>query len=220
MIKIAPSILAGDLSIIKEEIKDVEKGGAAYIHIDVMDGHFVPNFSVGPQVIQAIKRVTRLPLDLHLMIENPQRYIDIFVNSGADLISIHQETCPHANDILKMIKENKAKAGLAINPSTPVDTIKKSLPLVDYVVIMTVNPGFTGQSFINDAVKKIEQVARLRADYNLTFEIQADGGINSETAKYCADAGADILVAGSSIFNQSDRKKAIEEIMTTTKSTR
>ncbi|MFC4023198.1 ribulose-phosphate 3-epimerase [Oceanobacillus longus] len=213
MTKIAPSILSADFSKLGEEIKDVENGGADYIHVDVMDGHFVPNITIGPLIVEAIKPVTSLPLDVHLMIENPDTYIADFAKAGASIITVHQEASPHLHRTIQLIKANGTKAGVVINPATPVEMIKPILSEVDLVLIMTVNPGFGGQSFIHETLKKIEQIFTWRKELNLTFEIEVDGGVNTETAKLCTDAGADVLVAGSAVFNQSNRHQAIKDIL-------
>ncbi|SHF50447.1 ribulose-phosphate 3-epimerase [Ornithinibacillus halophilus] len=213
MTKIAPSILSADFAKLGEEIQDVEKGGAEYIHVDVMDGHFVPNITIGPLIVEAIKPVTSLPLDVHLMIENPDQYIDAFAKAGADIITVHQEACTHLHRTLQQIKSTGVKAGVVLNPATPVMMIKDVLTEVDMVLIMSVNPGFGGQSFIQGAVEKIKELNELRETLNLSFEIEVDGGVNVETAKLCTDAGADVLVAGSAVFNKSDRKQAIQDII-------
>jgi len=212
MIKIAPSILSADFAKLGEEIKDVENGGADYIHVDVMDGHFVPNITIGPLIVDAIRPVTDLPLDVHLMIENPDVYIPEFARAGASIITVHQEACPHLHRTIQLIKSHGVKAGVVINPATPVEMIKETLSYVDMVLVMTVNPGFGGQSFIKETLPKIEQLAKLRQTHQYNFEIEVDGGVNVETAKLCTDAGADVLVAGSAVFNKKDRKEAIEAI--------
>lgn len=217
MIKIAPSILSADFSNLGNEIKDVERGGADYIHVDVMDGHFVPNITIGPLIVEAIRPITDLPLDVHLMIENPDDYIQTFVDAGASIITVHQETCIHLHRTIQLIKNAGIKAGVVLNPATPVEMIKDILPEVDMVLIMSVNPGFGGQSFIHHAVQKIKQVATWREEFGLTFEIEVDGGINTDTAKLCTDAGADVLVAGSAIFTKENREKAIKDIHSSTK---
>lgn len=214
MIKIAPSILSADFSILGKEVKDVEKAGADYIHIDVMDGHFVPNITIGPLIVEAIRPVTSLPFDVHLMIENPEKYIQNFVRAGADIISVHTESCRHLHRTIYQIKEQGIKAGVVLNPATPVEMIRDVLSDIDLVLLMTVNPGFGGQTFIPNVLKKIEQVKRWKDDQNLTFEIEVDGGINDETAKQCVEKGVDVLVAGSYIFNNKNREQAIEMIRT------
>ena len=200
MVKIAPSILSADFSLLGREVKDVEKAGADYIHIDVMDGHFVPNITIGPLIVEAIRPVTSLHFDVHLMIENPENYIQNFVHAGADYISVHVEACKHLHRTIHQIKETGVRAGVVLNPATPVEMIRDVLTDVDLVLLMTVNPGFGGQKFIPNVLKKIEQVRRWRDEQNLHFEIEVDGGINAETAKLCVAAGADVLVAGSLYF--------------------
>ncbi|MBN8234394.1 ribulose-phosphate 3-epimerase [Halobacillus kuroshimensis] len=212
MTKIAPSILSSDFARLAEEIQDVDQGGADYIHVDVMDGHFVPNITIGPLIVDAVRPVTNLPLDVHLMIENPDAYIEAFAKAGADIITVHQEASPHLHRTLQLIKSFGVKAGVVINPGTPVEMIRPVLREVDLVLLMTVNPGFGGQAFIPDVLDKISQVAQLRSEYGLSYEIEVDGGVNEKTARLCTEAGADVLVAGSAVFNQSDRKKAIEGI--------
>lgn len=212
MIKIAPSILSADFSKLGEEIADVEKGGADYIHVDVMDGHFVPNITIGPLIVEAIKPITKLPLDVHLMIENPDKYIPAFANAGASIITIHQEVSVHLHRTIESIKTLGVKAGVVLNPATPAILIKEILSQIDMVLIMTVNPGFGGQSFIHETLRKIEQIANWRTELGLSFEIEVDGGVNVDTAKLCTDAGADVLVAGSAIFDQADRAQAIKDI--------
>jgi ribulose-phosphate 3-epimerase len=210
--KIAPSILSANFSELASEIKDVENGGADYIHIDVMDGHFVPNITMGPIVVESIRPLTSLPLDVHLMIENPDNYIASFANAGADYITVHVETCPHLHRTIQLIKDHNVKAGVVLNPATSPETVKQVLPDLDMVLLMTVNPGFGGQSFIESVVPKIEQIRQWANDVNPSLEIEVDGGINPETAAKCAKAGADVFVAGSAIYNQQDRKAAIELI--------
>jgi len=212
MIKIAPSILSADFSILGKEVKDVEKAGADYIHIDVMDGHFVPNITIGPLIVEAIRPVTSLPFDVHLMIDNPENYIQNFAHAGADIISVHTESCLHLHRTIYQIKEQGLKAGVVLNPATPVEMIRDIITDIDLVLLMTVNPGFGGQIFIPNVLKKIEQVKRWKDEQNLTFEIEVDGGINDETAKQCVEKGADVLVAGSYIFHHKNREQAIEMI--------
>ncbi|SNZ09494.1 ribulose-5-phosphate 3-epimerase [Terribacillus aidingensis] len=212
MTKIAPSILSADFASLGNEIKDVEKGGADYIHVDVMDGHFVPNITIGPLIVEAIRPVTKLPLDVHLMIENPDSYIETFAKAGADIITVHQEACIHLHRTIMLIKEQGVKAGVVLNPATPVSLIEEILPELDMVLLMTVNPGFGGQKFISSVLKKVEELSRLRAALELDFEIEIDGGVNAETAKLCTDAGADVLVAGSAVYGKEDRAAAIAAI--------
>ncbi len=218
MIKIAPSILSADFAKLGEDIKDVELGGADYIHVDVMDGHFVPNITIGPLIVDAIRPITDLPLDVHLMIENPDRYIDAFAKAGADIITVHVEACPHLHRTIQLIKSTGVKAGVVLNPHTPVSTIQHVIEDIDMVLLMTVNPGFGGQSFIHSVLPKIREVADLVAEKNLDVEIEIDGGVNPETAKLCVEAGANVLVAGSAIYNQKDRAEAIQAIRNSVKS--
>ncbi|KQL54676.1 ribulose phosphate epimerase [Heyndrickxia shackletonii] len=212
MFKIAPSILSADFSKLAEEIIDVENGGADYIHIDVMDGHFVPNITIGPIVVEAIRPITKLPLDVHLMIQNPDQYIEAFAKAGADYISVHVEACPHLHRTIQHIKSFGVKAGVVLNPATPVEMIEHIINDVDLVLLMTVNPGFGGQSFIPSVLPKIKKVKELADKNGLNIEIEVDGGVNSKTAKLCVDAGANVLVAGSAIYNQENRRQAIEAI--------
>ncbi|MBK1607903.1 MULTISPECIES: ribulose-phosphate 3-epimerase [Bacillus cereus group] len=212
MIKIAPSILSADFSKLGEEIKDVEKGGADYIHVDVMDGHFVPNITIGPLIVEAIRPITSLPLDVHLMIENPDNYIPTFAKAGADIITVHVEACPHLHRTIQLIKSHGIKAGVVLNPHTPVSVIEHVLEDIDMVLLMTVNPGFGGQKFIHSVLPKIKQVAEMVKERNLEVEIEVDGGVNAETARLCVEAGANVLVAGSAVYNQKDRAEAIRVI--------
>jgi ribulose-phosphate 3-epimerase len=212
MIKIAPSILSANFARLGEEIRDVEKGGADYIHVDVMDGHFVPNITIGPLIVEAIRPVTSLPLDVHLMIENPDQYIPTFAKAGADYLSVHVEACPHLHRTIHLIKEHGVKAGVVLNPHTPVSMIEHIINDVDLVLLMTVNPGFGGQKFIHSVLPKIQQVAQIINERNLHVEIEVDGGVNEETAKLCIEAGANVLVAGSAIYNKEDRAAAIRAI--------
>ncbi|WP_102346982.1 ribulose-phosphate 3-epimerase [Bacillus sp. Marseille-P3661] len=212
MIKVAPSILSADFANLGNEINDVEKGGADYIHVDVMDGHFVPNITIGPLIVDAIRPVTKLPLDVHLMIENPDLYIPAFAKAGADILTVHVETCKHIHRTIHLIKENNVKAGVVLNPGTPVNMIEDIIEDIDMVLLMTVNPGFGGQKFIYSVLPKIEKVANLIASKNLNVEVEVDGGVNQETARLCVEAGATVLVAGSAVFNNSNRKQAIDSI--------
>ncbi|WP_078595519.1 ribulose-phosphate 3-epimerase [Evansella clarkii] len=212
MVKIAPSILSADFARLGEEVSDVEKGGADYIHVDVMDGHFVPNITIGPLIVDAIRPVTRLPLDVHLMIENPDHFIPQFAKSGADIISVHAEACTHLHRTIHLIKENGSKAGVVLNPATPVEAIKHIIEDVDLVLLMTVNPGFGGQSFIPSVLPKIAHVRELVNRTGKEIEIEVDGGVNPDTAKQCIEAGANVLVAGSAIYNSRNREQAISAI--------
>ncbi|GAE24203.1 ribulose-phosphate 3-epimerase [Halalkalibacter wakoensis JCM 9140] len=212
MIKVAPSILSANFAHLADDIKDVENGGADYIHVDVMDGHFVPNITIGPLVVEAIRPITKLPLDVHLMIENPDRYVTQFAQAGADIITVHVEACTHLHRTIHLIKEQGVKAGVVVNPATPVEWIEPVLEDIDLVLLMTVNPGFGGQSFIESVLPKIERVAHLVKTKGLQVEIEVDGGVNEKTAKKCVEAGANVLVAGSAIYNRKDRAQAIKEI--------
>lgn len=208
-IKIAPSILSADFSRLADEIKKVERAGADMLHIDIMDGHFVPNITIGPVVVKYIKSSTRLPLDVHLMIEHPEKFIPAFADAGSDMITMHIETITAAAFRLQAarLKKQNIKAGISLNPATPLARIKKVLSFVDLVLVMSVNPGFSGQAFIPSAVPKIKQ---LRAIYD--GDIAVDGGINAETASKVIAAGANILAAGSFVFKAKDTKRAIERI--------
>lgn len=212
MVKIAPSILSADFSKLAEEIIEVETGGADYIHVDVMDGHFVPNITIGPLVVKAIRPITKLPLDVHLMIENPDQYIQAFAEAGADYITVHVEACIHLHRTIHYIKSFGVKAGVVLNPATPIETIQHIIGDIDMVLLMSVNPGFGGQSFIPEVLPKIRAVKKMALEKGLTIEIEVDGGVNSETAKQCIESGATVLVAGSAIYNENDRAKAISLI--------
>ncbi|WP_312115172.1 ribulose-phosphate 3-epimerase [Brevibacillus reuszeri] len=213
MVKIAPSILSADFARLGDEIRDVEKGGADWIHVDVMDGHFVPNITIGPLIVDAIRPVTKLPLDVHLMIEEPDQYIPQFAKSGADWITVHQEACRHLHRTLYLIKEQGVKAGVVLNPATPLVTIENVLSDLDMVLLMTVNPGFGGQKFIHNVVPKIKELRRMLDERGHSHvEIEIDGGVNAETARLCTEAGATVLVAGSAVFNQADRAQAIAAV--------
>ncbi|KAA0967078.1 ribulose-phosphate 3-epimerase [Sporosarcina sp. ANT_H38] len=212
MIKIAPSILAADFSKLAEEVKEVEAAGAELIHIDVMDGHFVPNITMGAIVVEALRPVTKLPLDVHLMIENPNAYIEQFAKAGADYITVHVEACPHLHRTLQLIKSYGVKSGVVLNPHTPVETILHVLDEIDLVLFMTVNPGFGGQKFITSVLPKVKQLAAIILEKELAIEIEIDGGINEETIIPCVEAGATIFVAGSAIYNAPDRAAALRRI--------
>ena len=206
-IKIAPSILSADFSRLGEQVAEATEAGADYIHVDVMDGHFVPNLTIGAPVVAAIRRWTEIPLDVHLMIESPELLVPQFASAGADIITVHVEACPHLHRVVQLIKDSGAKAGVSLNPATSLDTIEEILPYLDMVLIMTVNPGFGGQVFIESMVDKI---TRLRADLDqrgLAIELEVDGGINTATAQRVVRAGADVLVAGAAVFNKEHTVK-------------
>ncbi|MCD6265138.1 MAG: ribulose-phosphate 3-epimerase [Deltaproteobacteria bacterium] len=209
MTKIAPSILSADFTKLGEEIKAIEKAGADYIHIDVMDGHFVPNITVGPMIVKAARKVTNLPLDVHLMIVNPERYIDDFVRAGSDLITVHVETVTHLHRLLGVIRDTGIKAGAALNPATPLSSIEHVLNNLDMVVLMTVNPGFGGQSFISEVLPKIEELKKMIDQKGMGINIEVDGGINIENIAQVARAGANVFVAGNAIFGSQDYAETI-----------
>ena len=215
MIKIAPSILAADFAKLGQEVQEVEKAGADWIHIDVMDGHFVPNITMGPIVVDALRPLTELPLDVHLMIENPDRYIEDFAKAGADYITVHVEACPHLHRTIQLIRSFSVKPGVVLNPHTPIETIQHVLEDIDLVLFMTVNPGFGGQKFIHSVVPKVAALSQLIKDKGLSVDIQIDGGINEETIVPCAQAGANVFVAGSAIFGKQDRTQALQAIKKT-----
>ena len=207
---IAPSILSADFSKLGDEIRAVEAAGADWIHIDVMDGHFVPNITIGPLIVEAARRVTALPLDVHLMIENPERYIKNFQDAGASLISVQAEVCVHLHRTVQMIKEIGLRAGVVLNPSTPLSAIEWVLKYVDIVMIMSVNPGFGGQDFIPNSLDKIKDLHGMIENSGLSTLIEIDGGVNEKTIKNISDAGVDVFVAGSAIFGSPDYKKTID----------
>jgi ribulose-phosphate 3-epimerase len=211
---IAPSILSADFSKLGEEIKAVETAGADWIHVDVMDGHFVPNITIGPLIVEAVKRSTALPIDVHLMIENADNYIPAFARAGASHISAQVEACTHLHRTVQLIKASGAKAGVVLNPSTPVESLAWILEDLDYVLIMSVNPGFGGQTFIPSSISKIKALRKLIEDRGLSVLIEVDGGINESTISEAAKAGADVFVAGSAIFGSKDYRKTIESFRT------
>ncbi|MGQ9499876.1 MAG: ribulose-phosphate 3-epimerase [Dissulfurimicrobium sp.] len=211
-VMIAPSILSADFSRLRDEIGAVEEAGADAIHIDVMDGHFVPNLTIGPLIVEAIRPITGLPLDVHLMIEAPDRYIDAFAKAGASWITVHVEACTHLHRTIQKIKDLGIKAGAVLNPATPPVALEYCLDELDLILVMSVNPGFGGQHFIPSALRKIRVLRRMLSDYGLSTAIEIDGGINSSTISEAAGAGADIFVAGSAIFGSKDYKKAIKEL--------
>lgn len=210
--KISPSILSADFANLERDIRIVEEGGADYIHVDVMDGHFVPNITLGPNIVSAIRPVTKLPLDCHLMIENPEKYIEDFAKAGADIITVHAESTPHIHRAIQMIKNAGVRAGVVLNPGTPVAAVEYVLSECDMVLVMTVNPGFGGQSFIPETLKKIEKLKQLKEANHYHYEIEVDGGIVPETATQCKQAGADVFVAGSYVYNAEDPQKQIQHL--------
>jgi len=208
-VEIAPSILAADFASLGEGIRAVERGGATLLHVDVMDGHFVPNISIGVPVVASLRKATRLPLDVHLMSENPEQYIPLFAEAGADMISVHQEATAHLDRALAMIRDHGCKPGAVINPATPVSMLSEVLGSVDHVLVMSVNPGFGGQKFIPGALEKIRQLKLTRERYNLAFRIEVDGGVGPENVADLVRSGAEILVAGTSIFHTPDPAEAV-----------
>jgi len=204
MIKLAPSILSADFARLGEQIDEAVRAGADYIHVDVMDGHFVPNITIGAPVVASIRPVTSLPLDVHLMIEHPERYISDFVKAGADIITVHVEASPHLHSTIRAIKELGAKAGVSLNPPTPIGAVEEFLRHVDLVLVMSVNPGFGGQSFIPETLPRIASIRKILDDRGLHAELEVDGGINADNAPDIVEAGADVLVAGNSIFRAED----------------
>ncbi len=207
---IAPSILSADFSRLKQELASVEAAGADYIHIDVMDGHFVPNITIGPFIVEAIKRSTKVPLDVHLMIERPEDYIKSFRSAGADIITIHAEATVHLHRLVQSIKEEGARAGVSINPGTPVEAIEEVLDCVDLVLVMSVNPGFGGQQFIPHSIGKIKKLRKMLDERGLKTILEVDGGVKVSNIKKVSMAGADMFVAGSAVFGSTNYKKTIE----------
>jgi ribulose-phosphate 3-epimerase len=213
LIELAPSILAADFARLAEQIRGAGEGGGTVIHVDIMDGHFVPNLTLGPPVVRSLRKATDLPLDCHLMIENPDQFVPGFAEAGADWMSVHQEACRHLNRTLHLIKSHDCLAGVVINPATPVETLTEVLDIVDYVLVMSVNPGFGAQEFIPGAVHKIRRLAELRSERRLNFRIEVDGGIALETVAEVVRAGAEILVAGNAVFGHGDPKTNAQKLL-------
>ncbi len=211
-VRIAPSLLSADFARLGEEIAAVEAAGADVLHLDVMDGHFVPNITIGPPVVKSLRKLTRLPFDVHLMIERPERHVAAFAEAGANLISVHVETCPHLHRVLAQIRECRCRAGAALNPSTPLETLTHVLDQLDFVLLMSVNPGFSGQAFIPSALPKIADLRDLLASAPETVEIEVDGGVGPDNAGAVAQAGARLLVAGSAVFGHPPYDRAIARI--------
>ena len=212
MVKIAPSILSADFSKLGDEIKAVEQAGADWIHIDVMDGHFVPNITIGPLVVESVRKITELPLDVHLMIEDADKYIKDFAQAGADILTVHVEACPHLHRTIHHIKEQDVRAGVVLNPSTPLSSLEEVLHEIDMVLLMSVNPGFGGQEFISSLLDKTMNLKEIMGHYEHEFDLEVDGGIKVENAGEIKEVGANVLVAGSAIFNSKNYKKAIQQL--------
>jgi ribulose-phosphate 3-epimerase len=215
-IDIAPSILSADFSRLAEEIKAVEDGGAALLHVDVMDGHFVPNITVGLPVVKSLAQVTRLPLDAHLMISEPGRYAEQFVQAGAQMVSVHVEADAHLHRTVNAIKSAGAKAGVVINPATPIETLTEILDFVDYVLVMSVNPGFGGQKFISTALDKVSRLRRMIDQRGLPVRIEIDGGVDLNNIRQVVDAGAEMIVSGSAVFGTTDPGSAVRQMLEAT----
>lgn len=213
MIELAPSILSADFARLGEQVRAAAEGGAAVIHVDIMDGHFVPNLTIGPPVVKSLRKATDLPLDCHFMIENPDEFIPAFVEAGADWISVHQEACRHLNRTLNLIRSHNALAGVVINPATPVETLTEVLDIVDYVLVMSVNPGFGAQKFIPSTLHKMRRLAEYRANHRLNYRIEVDGGVALDTVGDVVRAGAEILVAGNAVFGHGDPKSNAQKLL-------
>ena len=213
MIELAPSILSADFAHLADQVRSATEGGATVVHVDIMDGHFVPNLTIGPPVVKSLRRATRLPLDCHLMIENPDEFIPAFTDAGADWISVHQEACIHLDRTLHHIRDHGALAGVVINPSTPVEMLSEVLDIVDYVLVMSVNPGFGAQKFIPNSLHKMRKLAEIRAQRGLNYRIEVDGGIAMETVAEVVRAGAEILVAGNAVFGSGDPKTNAQRLL-------
>ncbi len=213
MIELAPSILSADFARLGEQVRAAGEGGGTVIHVDVMDGHFVPNLTLGPPVVKSLRKATQLPLDCHMMVENPDDFIAAFADAGADWISVHQEACRHLDRTLHLIKSHDCLAGVVINPATPVDTLSEVLGIVDYVLVMSVNPGFGAQKFIPSTLHKMRQLAEIRGDRGLHYRIEVDGGVALDTISEVVRAGAEILVAGNAVFGSGDPSKNAQQLL-------
>lgn len=214
MIELAPSILSADFAHLGDQIQAVAEGGATLLHVDVMDGHFVPNITIGPPVVASVRKVTNLPLDVHLMIENPDQYIPAFVDAGADWISVHQEACVHLNRTLELIRSHGVRPGVVINPATPVQTLEEVLDMVDHVLVMSVNPGFGGQKFIRSSLEKVRKLALMRTARNANFRIEIDGGMAIDTIADAVRAGVEVLVAGNGVFSNGNATENTRRLLT------
>ncbi|HEV2396458.1 MAG TPA: ribulose-phosphate 3-epimerase [Candidatus Sulfotelmatobacter sp.] len=213
MIELAPSILSADFARLGEQVRAACEGGASLIHVDIMDGHFVPNLTIGPPVVKSLRKVTDLPLDCHFMIENPDEFIPVFAEIGVNWISVHQEACRHLNRTLHLIKNHGCLAGVVINPATPVETLSEVLDVVDYVLVMSVNPGFGAQQFIPTTLHKMRKLTEIRRQRGLQYRIEVDGGVAHETVAEVVHAGAEILVAGNAVFGKGDPRKNAESLL-------
>ncbi len=213
MVELAPSILSADFARLAEQIYSAAEGGASVIHLDVMDGHFVPNLTIGPPVVRSVRRITELPLDCHLMIDNPDEFIPVFAEAGADWISVHQEACRHLNRTLDLVRSHDVSPGVVINPATPMETLTEVLDLVDYVLVMSVNPGFGAQKFIPGVLRKIRKLVDYRAVNRLNFRIEIDGGVALDTVGDIVRSGAEILVAGNAVFGHGNPKSNAQALL-------
>ena len=213
MIELAPSILSADFGHLAEQVGRAQEGGASVVHVDVMDGHFVPNLTLGPPIVKSLRKATKLPLDCHLMIDNPDEFIPAFADAGADWISVHQEATVHLNRTLQHIRDHGVRAGVVINPATPVETLTEVLDMVDYVLVMSVNPGFGGQKFLPNSLHKVRHLAEVRSQRGLNYRIEVDGGIALDTVAEVVRAGAEILVAGNAVFGKGDPKTNAEQLL-------
>jgi ribulose-phosphate 3-epimerase len=213
LIELAPSILSADFARLGEQVSRAAEGGGTIIHVDVMDGHFVPNITLGPQLVRSLRKATKLPLDCHLMIENPDLYIPAFADAGADWISVHLEACCHLDRTLNLVKNHGCRAGVVINPATPVEMLSEVLEIVDYVLVMSVNPGFGAQPFIPNSLHKLSKLRSLREQRRLNYRIEVDGGVALDTVAQIVRAGAEILVAGNAVFSQGDPKINAENLL-------
>jgi ribulose-phosphate 3-epimerase len=213
LIELAPSILSADFAQLGAQVRAASQGGASIIHVDIMDGHFVPNLTIGPPVVKSLRRVTSLPLDCHLMIENADEFIPVFADAGVNWMSVHQEACRHLNRTLHLIKSHGCIAGVVINPATPVETLSEVLDIVDYVLVMSVNPGFGAQKFIPSTMHKMRQLAEIRSQRGLNYRIEVDGGVALDTIADVVRSGAEILVAGNAVFGSGDPKKNAETLL-------
>ena len=213
LIELAPSILSADFAHLADEVRSATEGGGTVVHVDIMDGHFVPNLTIGPPVVKSLRKATELPLDCHLMIENPDEFIPVFIEAGADWVSVHQEACRHLDRTLHLIREHGAQAGVVINPATPVETLSEVLDIVDYVLVMSVNPGFGAQKFLPNSLHKLRKLAEIRAQRGLNYRIEVDGGVALETVAAVVRAGAEILVAGNAVFGKGDPKINAQQLL-------